>query len=315
MLARLITVSVLCVSASSLYAQDAAYSTGPARQANPGLVDCGPESRVSAVGEIKSNDGTIRTVPAATHFESAPKASNLFNECSETQLDSLSQLDLQSVPLLDAGGSEEFVMYLYANNYFELYINGQLLAVDPVPYTPLNSSVVRFKADRPLTIAVMAVDWEENLGLGSENHAGMPFQPGHGGFVAQLQDSNQQTVAITNRRWRAQTFYTSPLKNRNCLVASRQIRRSTPCDDQGESSAEGFSAAYWNLPADWMTPAFNDRIWPSATVYSNVAVAADTEKAFSNFQDVFDTEGADADFIWTSNLVLDNMVVLRTTVK
>lgn len=316
MIARIIVAALLlaCASASDLRAQEAAYTTGPARVINPGLIDCGPGSLASAVGEIRSNDNTMRTVPAATHFETAPKASDLFNECGGTRLSSIAQLDLDSVPLLDAGGSEEFVMYLFADNYFELYINGELLAVDPVPFTPLNSSVVRFKADRPLTIAVMAVDWEQNLGLGSENSGGLAFNPGQGGFVAHLQDSSKNTVAVTGRKWRAQTFYTSPLKNRNCLVESRQIRRSTPCDKRGEDYAAGFSGAHWNLPGDWMMPSFDDSIWPSASTYSNRQVGVENNHAFTNFRDVFDTQGADADFIWSTNLVLDNLVILRTTI-
>ncbi len=315
MIARIIAATVLCASASSLHAQEASFSTGLARQINPGLIDCGPGSRISAVGEIRSNENRMRTVPAATNFESASKATDLFNECGGDQLLSISQLDLQSVPLMDAGGSEEFVIFLFADNYFELYVNGELLAVDPVPFTPLNSSVVRFKADRPLTIAVMAVDWEEHLGLGSENDGGVAFQPGHGGFVAHLQDSARNTVTITDSSWRAQTFYTSPLQNRNCLVASRQIRRSAPCDERGVDSAAGFSGAYWDLPGDWKSPSFDDSIWPSASTYSNKTVGVDNKKAFTNFRDVFDTEGANADFIWSTNLVLDNLVILRTTVE
>lgn len=66
---------------------------------------------------------------------------------------------------MDTGGGEEFVAFLFADNYFELYVNGELLAIDPVPFTPFNSNVIRFTADRPATIAVMMVDWEENLGL------------------------------------------------------------------------------------------------------------------------------------------------------
>ncbi len=315
MIVRILSLIVLCSSISGLYAQEAAYTTGSAKQTIPSLIDCGPESRASAVGEIKSNDGTLRTVPAITHFDSAPKASDLFNECGGRQLESSSQLVLQDIPLLDAGGEEEFVMYVFADNYYELHVNGRLLAVDPVPYTPLNSSVVRFKATRPLTIAVMAVDWEEHLGLGSESHGGLTYNPGRGGFIAHLQDASGETVAVTNRRWRAQTFYTSPLKNRNCLVASRQIRRSTPCDTRGENYAAGFSGAHWALPTDWMSPSFDDRVWPSASAYSNTRVDVGNVKAFTNFRDIFDADGADADFIWTSNLVLDNLVILRTTVQ
>ena len=55
---------------------------------------------------------------------------------------------------VDAGGEETFAAYIFADNYFELYVNGKLLGVDAIPFTPFNSSVVRFKANRPFTIAV-----------------------------------------------------------------------------------------------------------------------------------------------------------------
>jgi hypothetical protein len=34
-----------------------------------------------------------------------------------------------------------------------------------------------------------------------------------------------------------------------------------------------------------------------------------------NFTDIFDDPKADADFIWSSNLILDNLVLLRQTVE
>ncbi|MFK8036197.1 MAG: hypothetical protein AB8B94_18845 [Hyphomicrobiales bacterium] len=66
---------------------------------------------------------------------------------------------------------------------------------------------------------------------------------------------------------------------------------------------------------DWMTPSFDDSVWPTATTFSNDTVGVKNKKAFTNFEDVFDTPGADADFIWSSNLVLDNLVLLRKTVE
>ncbi|ASJ73584.1 hypothetical protein [Granulosicoccus antarcticus] len=315
MVQRILLGALLCASASSLLAQEAVFTTGPATTTNPGLVDCGGGSRVSAVGEITSDDGTVWTVPAATNFDSARKAADLFNECDGDELSSVSQLDLESVPLLDAGGSEEFVAYIFADNYFELYVNGVLLAVDPVPFTPFNSNVVRFTADRPLTIAVMMVDWEENLGLGSENNQGKAFHAGDGGFVAQIQDADANSVAITDGNWHAQTFYTAPLTDRDCLVVEGQLRNSSACDETGVDDGTGFSAAHWAIPTDWMAPAFDDSIWPAASIYSNDTVGVDNKTAFTNFKDIFDAAGADAEFIWSSNLVLDNLVLLRTTVE
>lgn len=312
---RILLGAVVFASASNVLAQEAIFTTGLATTTNSGLIDCGGRSRVSAVGEITSDDGTVWTVPAATNFDSADKAADLFNECGGNELSSLTKLDVQDVPLMDAGGSEEFVAYIFADNYFELYINGKLIAIDPVPFTPFNANVVRFTADRPMTIAVMMVDWEENLGLGSENNRGKAFHPGDGGLVAHVQDADGKTVAITDGNWRAQTFYTAPLKDRTCLVVDGQLRTSSACDENGVDEASGYSAAHWKVSEDWMQPSFDDSIWPMATTYTNDIVGVKNKRAYTNFVDVFDTKGADAQFIWSTNLVLDNLVLLRTTVK
>lgn len=304
---------LLCAAAPAAQAQEATFTTGLATQINPGLFDCGDRSRVSAVGEIASDDGTIWTVPAATHFETAPFAADLYNQCGGQQLESLAELDLDSVPLMDAGGAEEFVGYIFADNYFELYVNGTLLAVDPVPFTQFNSNVVRFTAERPVTVAIMMVDWEENLGLGSEANRGSDFHPGDGGLVAHFQDTEGETVLITDANWRAQTFYTAPLDTRACLVIEGSVRDSSACGTQGVDDATGFSAAHWAVPSDWMMPNFDDSVWPAAVTFTNDTVGVNNKPAFTNFVDVFDTPGADADFIWSSNLVLDNLVLLRAT--
>ena len=65
---------------------------------------------------------------------------------------------------------------------------------------------MRFHADRPVTLAVMGVDWEENLGLGSEKNRGSRFFPGDAGFVAQIRDASDSVVAITD----SCLLYTSP---------------------------------------------------------------------------------------------------------
>lgn len=310
-----ILCACLCTLATPILAQEASFTTGPATQINPGLFDCGSRSRVSAVGEIASDDGTVWTVPAATNFETAPKAADLYNQCGGAQLSSLSDLDLASVPVMDAGGKEEFTAYIFADNYFELYVNGKLLAVDPVPFTQFNSNVVRFTAERPVTIAVMMVDWEENLGLGSESNRGKKFHPGDGGLVAHIQTAAGETVSITDAKWKAQTFYTAPLNERSCLVVDGQNRDSSACSQEGVDDASGYSAAHWAIPDDWMMPSFDDSIWPNASTFTNDVVGIKNKPAFTNFVAVFDDQEADAEFIWSSNLVLDNLVLLRTSIK
>ncbi len=298
-------------------AQDApSFTMGPARTTNPGLFTCrGARSRVSPVGTIRSDDGRQWIVPADTHFQTAPKAADLYNQCSGVRLRQISDLDLRKVPVIDAGGGEIFTAYVFADNYFELYINGKLVGVDAVPFTPFNSSVVRFKAKRPFTIAAMGVDWEENLGLGSERNRGVAYHPGDAGFVAVIKDDKGRTISITDKSWRAQTFYISPLNDRSCLKLSGPVRDTSRCSTASVRDGMAFSAAHWPIPENWFSPEFDDSSWPVATVFSNETVGVDNKPAFMNFRDVFDDPAADAAFIWSSNLVLDNLVLMRRTVE
>lgn len=313
---RLIGATGLIASfAVPLCAQEPSFSTGSAETLNAGLMTCGPRSRASAVGQVTAEDGTIWVVPAQTHFETAHHAADLFNECGGNELSGLASLDLQAVPVADAGGREEFTAYIFADNYFERFANGQLIAVDPVPFTKFNSNVVRFKANRPVTLAIMAVDWEENLSLGSENNRGKAFHAGDGGFVAQIRDAKDNVVLITDDSWKAQTFYTAPLNDRACLKIDGAVRDTSACSTEGRDSSNGLSAAHWPVPVGWEKSGFDASGWPAATTFTNETVGVDNKKAFTNFLDVFDTKGADAEFIWSSNLVLDNLVLLRAQIK
>lgn len=303
------------MTASSAFSQEVSFTQGPAREINSGLFECNSKDRVSAVGTIQSSDGKSWTVPAATEFQTAPKAFDLYNECAGVTPDSLSDVDLSGAPLLDAGGIEEFTAYIFGDNYFELYINGKLLAVDAIPFTPFNSSIVRFKADRPITISVKMVDWEENLGLGSERGRGSSYQPGDGGLVMHIQDAEGKTVALTDETWRAQTFYTGPLKDASCLKIEGPVRDSSACEVSGSSDGRSYSAAHWPLPDGWTAADFDDTAWPSAITYTNETVGVDNKQSYTNFTDIFDAPDADAQFIWSSNLILDNLVLIRKTIN
>lgn len=307
-------VLALCNTATAQ--EKPSFTTGLAQTINPGLKICGENrARVSAVGKIKAEDGTEWTVPAVTNFVNADKASDLFNQCGGVQLHSITKLDLDSVPVMNAGGKETFTAYIFADNYFEFYVNGRLLAVDAVPFTPFNSSVIRFKADRPFTTAVMGVDWEENLGLGSERNRGVDYHPGDAGFVAVIKDAAGETVALTDASWKGQTFYTAPLQSRDCLIVNGAIRDSSKCAETSVKDGRSFSAAHWAIPENWAAANFDDSDWPQAKIYTNDTVGVDNKPAYTNFTELFDDPKADAEFIWSSNLVLDNLVLLRKTVE
>lgn len=310
------TLVLFCATLPTVaLATEPSFTSGLAETTNPGLVDCGSGSRVSAVGEIAAEDETVWVVPAETNYETAPRATDMYNDCGGVTLSGPSDVDLDSVQVADAGGSEVFTMYIFADNYFELYVNGSLIAVDTVPFTPFNSNVIRFAADRPVSLAMMGVDWEENLGLGSEAGRGQRFSPGDAGVVAQILDGDGAVAAITDTSWKAQTFYVSPINDRSCLVVDGATRDSSRCSTAGSNSGDGLSGAHWPLPDGWTAPDFDDSDWPNALTFTNDTVGVDNKPGYTNFTEIFDAPGQDPQFIWTSNLVLDNLVLLRKTIE
>ncbi|MBK19049.1 MAG: hypothetical protein CMM52_09485 [Rhodospirillaceae bacterium] len=313
-------IGFLSILSFGVFAQSPSFTKGPGEITNKGLYQCKSSfgwsrGRVSAVGKITSEDGKEWIVPAETHFLTARKAPDLHNVCTGTTPGSLAEVDRSRIPVFDAGGLEEFVAYIFADNYFELFVNGKLIAVDPVPFSPFNSSVVRFKAKRPVTVAFKLVDSEENLGVGTESSWGSDHHPGDGGLVAHFKDKSGKTVLLTDDSWRAQTFYTAPLKDRSCLKVIGNRRDSSACDTEAADDGTQISGAHWAIPMNWMKAEFDDSNWPNAVTFTNQTVGVGNKRSYTSFTDVFDTPGADALFIWSSNLILDNLVLFRKVLE
>lgn len=302
----------LPVSSSNLsdYQGSGAISQGPARTVIDNLYECERgRARIAGVGEIEDVKGNTWVVPGVNHFTSAPISTDLHNECEGYKPDSLNQVDLNKVPVVEVDADGEVITgYIFADNYFELYINGTMVGVDAVPFTQFNSSVVKFKVKKPYSIAVKVIDWEENLGLGSESNRGSNYHPGDGGFIASFSDGT-----ITNSDWQAQTFYTAPIYDLTCAKDIGSKRVSSSCSTQGVDDGRNAYALHWAVPSDWQSAGFNSSHWPSATTYTESVIGVDNKDAYMNFREKF--AGSGAQFIWSTNVVLDNEVLLRYQVK
>ncbi len=275
--------------------------------------------RVAAIGSIIANDNSVWTVPAEVNFTNThfPTASDLYNPDGnkfENSAAALAAFNPSNIIEIDTAG-EVITGYIFADNYFELYINGVAVGKDAIPFTDFNSHLVKFKVSKPFTIAMKLVDWEERLGLGCEKNKQKKYHPGDGGMVAVFKDATGNIVCKTDADWKAQTFYIAPIKDFSCVTENGTTRISSNCNTSDVRNGAGYAALHWQVPTDWMNTTFNDSSWPNASIYSNSTIGVDGKSAFTKFTDIFDDANADAQFIWSTNVILDNEVIVRKIVK
>ncbi len=306
-------------SKATIYNGTASVTQGIATTITEDIYSC-ERGRKTDVGEITSTDGKKWTVPAQTNYtnEDFPFSADLFNSCEgknySTVEEALSHFDDSNIVEIDPEG-EVFTTYIFADNYFEMYVNGVPVGKDKVPFTQFNSSIVKFKVEKPFTIAMKLVDWEEHLGVGCEANRGKPFHAGDGGMVAVIKDAQNKIIATTNENWKAQTFYTAPIIDLSCVSEEGNYRYSNNCDTQGGQDGTSFYALHWETPADWMKADFDDSNWPNASTYTNQTIGVDNKPSYTNFTSIFDDTENDAEFIWSTNVVLDNEVLVRYTIQ
>lgn len=275
--------------------------------------------RVTSVGSINSSDNKTWTVPAVVNFSNAafPFAGDLYNSCNnKTYLnasEALKSFNNADIVTIDAGG-ELINAYVFADNYFEMYVNGIPVGKDKVPFTQFNSSLMRFRVKQPFLAAILAVDWEEAMGLGTEANGPAAYHAGDGGLVAVFTDSTGKIISVTDKQWKAQTYYTAPIKDLRCPAESGNLRLSDRCSTSDSSDGNLWYGLHWERPADWEKPGFNDAGWPNAFEYNNSTIGVDNKPAYTRFTDIFDNSGTDAKFIWSSNVILDNEVLMRQTI-
>ncbi|MGI9178258.1 MAG: hypothetical protein ACR2IT_10440 [Pirellulales bacterium] len=161
---------------------------------------------------------------------------------------------------------------IYADNNFQLFVNGELVAVDSIAFIPHNAISVDLLPTYPMTIAVLARD-------NADPKTGMEYANtniGDGGFILKFGDGT-----VTNASWKAKCFSHGPVggDTRNPRV------ENTP------------------LPADWFAVDYDDSGWKQAREF--------TEQEIDPKQPFYDTDFKGAKFIWTDDVKLDNTVVFR----
>jgi hypothetical protein len=270
------------------------------------------------VGQITATDGTVITMPAVTAFQKGlgPKSVDLFNECTQVTPQKSADVSTAKVPVIEVDRDGDVITgFIVADNYYEMYVNGTLVSVDNTPYTPFNSTIVKFRAKRPYTLAFLAVDWDAHLGQGMEvfpnTPAGKDWYPGDAGLIARFSDGT-----VTDSNWKAQSFYIAPLNSPDEVVQRGNLHDTTALGRvhpvaRKPDCQEKCYAVHYPIPSGWQSPTFNDSTWPRAYEYTDTDIGTTALPAYSRYPELF----SGARWIWSVNLVFDNVVIARRTVR
>ena len=197
-----------------------------------------------------------------------------------------------------AVGAETFSADVWADNWFEMRIDGVQVAEDSVSITTersFNAESFLFKAERPFVLGVVAKDFKEN-DTGLEYIGTKRQQMGDGGFILQIRDPAGEAVAVSSAEWSCLVIHTAPL-NKSCESENLPVAGDGPCTFDIQDEPEG-----------WDTASFDVSDWPQAVVYSAKEVRP---------KDGYDKISWDdnAELIWGPDLEQSNTVLCRLTVR
>ena len=188
-----------------------------------------------------------------------------------------------------------FTAEVWADNWFELYVNGKRVGQDSIAFKTersFNMDRIAFSASYPLTIGLVAKDYVENAsGL---EYIGKPNQQiGDGGVIMQIRETDsRRLVAVTDKSWKVFVVNTAPT-NPSCVTSAAPV-----------ADCKSLTRA---TPKAWLTALFNASSWKSATEHTEQAVGVKD----GYLEVAWDPS---ARLVWSSDLKLDNTLLLRKRV-
>ncbi len=196
------------------------------------------------------------------------------------------------------GLTETFAADVWADNWFEMRVNGETVAVDSVPITTersFNAESFTFDAERPFVIGLVAMDFRQD-DTGLEYIGTSRQQMGDGGVILQIADAAGETVAVSDASWQCRVIHTAPLDT-SCEGQANPVAGEGACAFEAAAAPEG-----WDL----MT--FDASDWPPASIHT--AAAVDPKDGYDRIR-----WSPAAEFIWGPDLERDNTILCRGTVE
>ncbi len=187
---------------------------------------------------------------------------------------------------------------VWADNWFELSVDGEPVLEDSVPITTersFNAETTTVAIDLPAVLAVTAKDFKEN-DSGLEYIGSRRQQMGDGGLILQVRDAGTGEVLGASDG------------STKCLVVHRAPLDPSCADEADPVAGEGACGFEETaIPEGWASPDFDDADWPAATVHS--------------VRDVSPKDGYDeidwdesAQLVWGPDLKQDNTILCRLSV-
>ncbi len=187
---------------------------------------------------------------------------------------------------------------VWADNWFEMRIDGVQVAEDSVPITTersFNAESFEFEAERPFVVGLVAMDFRQNdtgleyIGTGRQ-------QMGDGGVIVQIHDAAGETVAVSDSGWQCLVIHTAPL-DKACEAEANPVAGEGAC---------AFEAM--DEPAGWDLPGFDASTWPHAVEYTEREVRP------KEGYDRIDWDSS-ARLIWGPDLEQSNTLLCRLAVE
>lgn len=222
------------------------------------------------------------------------------------------------------GDPQKVIGTVYCDNKFSLWVNGELVATDPINFTPHQAVEVSFDWDgvSSITYAIQCEDYASISGYEYvESHRP---QLGDGALIAEFNDGLSK---VTSAEWRVYTSTYGPTDDSYLEGCSA-------------NNLDKCSVKNLGMPNNWISPEFDDSLWHKATLYSAETAgwgrppqwspnkgcctltspedrsslgcdASVNQKQCLDPRDEFSKSAAD--FIWASDLERDNKVLFRYT--
>jgi len=188
---------------------------------------------------------------------------------------------------------------IWADNWFEMYINGEKVLEDSVPITTersFNAEKFSFNTELPSLIAFKVKDFKAN-DTGLEYIGTKRQQIGDGGFIFQITDNKTDSViTVSNSEVKCMVLHRAPL-DASCS------KETQPIAGEGKCLFKEFKE-----PEAWASVKYDDSKWANAKVHSVKEVRP--KEGYDEIQ-----WSPSAKLIWSSDLKKDNTLICRVNLS